>query len=237
MDASDADDADLKDWQLPRDSRRSKPEVIEDRIEELILAGTIKRDSSLPGEQELSRRFGVGRSSVRTALQRLQHRGLVDVEHGVGWRVTAAPPASPSEGGEDLQREAEKIVEARIAIEPHAARLAARHASEKQLKEIAVANEQHSAAVRAGDVDDMVSTDEELHRLIIRAARNDMIEGMYKVVEERAHPYRRRMFAQYGTDAMRRSVDGHTILVQFLRHRDPSAAVAMESHIRTFAPA
>jgi GntR family transcriptional regulator, transcriptional repressor for pyruvate dehydrogenase complex len=235
VDASDAD-VEHDGWQLPRDSRRSKPEVIEDRIEELILAGTIKRGASLPGEQELSRRFGVGRSSVRTALQRLQHRGLVDVEHGVGWRVTATLPPSSSEEGEDLLQEAEMIVEARIAVEPHAARLAARHATEKQLKEIAVANEQHAAAVRAGDVDDMVSTDEELHRLIIHAASNELIEGMYKVVEERAHPYRHRMFTEYGTEAMRRSVDGHTILVQFLRHRDPSAAVAMESHIRTFAP-
>jgi DNA-binding FadR family transcriptional regulator len=211
--------------------------VVEDKLEELIQQGLIKWDESLPGEQELARRFGVGRSSVRTALQRLQTKGMVTVEHGIGWRVTVSPASSPESDDRDaLLREAEKIVDARVGIEPNAARLAARHATDKQLKAIEVAHDEHAAAVRAGDVDDMVRTDEELHRLVIRAASNDLIDDMYTVIEERTHDYRRRMFGQYGKEAMRRSVDGHAVLVQFLRHRDPSAAVAMESHIKTFAP-
>jgi GntR family transcriptional repressor for pyruvate dehydrogenase complex len=232
----DAHDADADTWKLPRDSRRSKPELIEEKIEDLIARGTLQHDESLPGEQELARRFGVGRSSVRTALQRLELRRRVAVEHGVGWRVTAAPPRTVDDEEERLLREAQTVVEARIGLEAHAARLAAQRVTEKDLKEIEGAHERHAAAVRADDVEEMVRTDEELHRWIIRAARNDLIEKMYRVVEGPANAYRRRMFAQYGKQAMRRSVDGHAILIRFLHHRDPSAAVAMEDHIKTFAP-
>src|SRR5438270_4251884 len=55
-------------WELRLDQRRPLPEVIEEKLRELIDNGVLPEGERLPNEPELARRMAVARSSVRTAL-------------------------------------------------------------------------------------------------------------------------------------------------------------------------
>ncbi len=68
----------------------ARPRAVEDvtrRVREGILRGEFATGTDLPGERELSRRFGVSRLTLRAGLSRLEVEGLVKPVHGSGTRV------------------------------------------------------------------------------------------------------------------------------------------------------
>ncbi|MBP3489279.1 MAG: GntR family transcriptional regulator [Roseburia sp.] len=56
-------------------------------LEEKIRSGEWSVGTKLPGEMELTRRYGVGRSTVRETLNILQQKGIVEKRHGSGTYV------------------------------------------------------------------------------------------------------------------------------------------------------
>lgn len=63
-------------------------EVLSDRVEKalkkMLTDGQWKEGEKLPSENELAKRFGVSRLTVRIALQRLNVQRLVDIRTGDG---------------------------------------------------------------------------------------------------------------------------------------------------------
>lgn len=68
---------------------------IEDALSRDIASGLYPAGSRLPVEDELARRFGVNRHTVRRALAELQDRGLISIEQGRGMFVKAMRLAYP----------------------------------------------------------------------------------------------------------------------------------------------
>lgn len=226
-------------WELPPDTRRPLPEVIEDKIEALIADRAIEWGEALPNENELARSFGVGRSSVRTALQRLQMRGLVEVVRGRGWSVVAEPPVEDTGPSDDEVAERDELVkltEVRTAIETTATRIAAREATDLELNAIADAHDAHQAAGARGDVTELLRTDEAFHAAVVNAAHLPLLREIYDKVVPAVRDMRRGRFRDAPSTA-RESADGHALVVNFLRRRDSGAGTAMEIHLRAFAPA
>jgi DNA-binding GntR family transcriptional regulator len=87
-----------------------------------ILSGVISETERLK-EGTLARQLSVSRTPVREALKMLAHDGLIGHANGKG---VAVQPL----GARDL----EELYEIRLALEPAAARLAARHASRAALE-------------------------------------------------------------------------------------------------------
>ncbi|QKJ88681.1 FadR family transcriptional regulator [Paramixta manurensis] len=140
---------------------------IADQLRDLIEQGEFPPGSRLPAERELARQLQVSRASVREALIALEVVGLVDVKVGNGVVVKARPTGSarqqpsPNSGQEvdnelgiDIDFNAElppfSLLQARRLIEPEAAALAARNASEEHLTLIRAAWEQNRADNLAG---------------------------------------------------------------------------------------
>lgn len=67
--------------------RRSLADDIADRIRSRILDGTYSPGEKLPPERELARQLKVNRGSLREALKKLQHLGLIRIRQGDGTRV------------------------------------------------------------------------------------------------------------------------------------------------------
>lgn len=70
----------------PVEKQRVAEEIAE-QLRALILTGQYPADSKLPPERELSKRLQVNRASLREALKKLEHLGLVRIRQGDGTRV------------------------------------------------------------------------------------------------------------------------------------------------------
>jgi GntR family transcriptional repressor for pyruvate dehydrogenase complex len=62
-------------------------EEVAEQLRALILGGQYPPGSKLPPERELSKRLRVNRASLREALKKLEHLGLVRIRQGEGTRV------------------------------------------------------------------------------------------------------------------------------------------------------
>lgn len=219
-------------WQLRLDARRPLPEVIEAKLRELIESGELPPGERLPNEPELARRMGVGRSSVRTALQRLEVQGVVDVRRGRGWFVRRKPGAHPPGDLIDWLSERQfrigELLEVRMALEGMAASLAAARATDGELDDIAKLRQDHHGVHT--DVEERVRTGEAFHGAIVRASRNELLLATYLVLVPELAELRRRIFAR--PDQPSRWGTGHDHVVQFLKRRDPAGArAAMVNHL------
>lgn len=63
-------------------------DVIVDRMEEMILEGTLEPGQKLPPERELAQQFEVSRPSLREAIQKLSAKGLLVSRQGGGTYVS-----------------------------------------------------------------------------------------------------------------------------------------------------
>ena len=114
-------------------ARSSVPDEVFNQIAGDVLSGDIAAGDTLPSERRLAEVLGVSRPSVREALQRLSHAGLVDVRQGDvttvrNYRRTAGLSLLPQlllVGGELDVSVARSILETRLHIGPFAAGLAA----------------------------------------------------------------------------------------------------------------
>jgi GntR family transcriptional regulator, transcriptional repressor for pyruvate dehydrogenase complex len=70
----------------PVEKQRVAEEIAE-QLRALILNGQYPPGSKLPPERELSKRLRVNRASLREALKKLEHLGLVRIRQGDGTRV------------------------------------------------------------------------------------------------------------------------------------------------------
>ncbi len=70
----------------PVEKQRVAEEIAE-QLRSLILSGQYPPGSKLPPERELSKRLRVNRASLREALKKLEHLGLVRIRQGDGTRV------------------------------------------------------------------------------------------------------------------------------------------------------
>jgi GntR family transcriptional repressor for pyruvate dehydrogenase complex len=220
-------------WTLSGGSRRSVPELVEERVLELVRSGELTRGDRLPNEPELARLFGVARSSVRTGLQRLQGLGVVEVNRGRGWFVSGEPGQQATERMRDRMVDHGfdllDVLETRIALEGEAAALAACRATPGQLDQIAKLSRGHQD-VDPDDQDALLETDEAFHAAIVEASGNRHLQAMYGTIPPLIADFRRDLYGS--PDLMDRSgIDHNQVVVQIRRQDEVGARLTMTSHL------
>jgi len=150
-----------------------------------------KPGEKLPNELELSENLGVSRATLREAIRILVDRGLLVVKRGLGTFVSETIDQYTSIGSmskddvSSLKVTLRDLFEARMIIEPEAAYLAAKRASDEEIDEI----------LRLGKiVQDYIKKDAkghkriesetEFHSAIMRAAHNDFLSRFTYVLTE-----------------------------------------------------
>lgn len=138
--------------------------LVSDELRRLVITGEL-----LPGtrivEDRLAARLGVSRNPVREALQALAAEGFVDILPRRGAIVAQV-----------TQAEAEDLFDVRAALEPLAARLAARRsdaAGHARLREVL---ERARRATDAGELDVLAACNTAFHSLIVELSGNDYLE-------------------------------------------------------------
>jgi GntR family transcriptional repressor for pyruvate dehydrogenase complex len=213
-------------------------ELAAEQMRRAILMGRYLPGEKFPPERELSLQLNVSRTTLREALRTLSSEGLVETTRGSHGGVSVLePPTADAEVRRRLRNSAAQINEAmdlRIAIESHAARLAAERRTKADLKRIVQAFE---AVVRTTAEDPehrhvalYVRTDTEFHLAIARATRNGLL---VRAVEDA----RARMFHELGSVFSTYSEhvnDHHEEVIQAIEAGEAERAeAAMRRHIET----
>ncbi len=120
-------------------------ESIASQIREEIYSERLKPEDKLPTERELARIFNASRVSVRFALLNLEQSGLLHIKKGAGggFFIREWNPKPVSDSLNTMlqlgRASIADLTEARIIVEPQAAGLAAKRATEEDLKKIQAA--------------------------------------------------------------------------------------------------
>ena len=144
------------------------------QIELAIKGGQFQPGEKLPSERNLSQELGVSRPILRQALQNLEKRGLVDIQHGRGTFVAslANEYLAPLEWLHENDDKIRAFYEARMAIEPACAALAARRVTLKQIAELRANLDESRRIAAEGDILTFVALDIEFHSIVARMSGN-----------------------------------------------------------------
>lgn len=191
------------------------------RLRQMIASGSFDEEGRMPPERTLAAELGIGRRSLRRALEVLEHEGRISRHQGRGTfvqangngdtrplaRLAALTAAAASADAPNLAFEyildhinPLEVIEVRLAIEPVIARVAAFRASQADINRLQMlADDTRSAA----DPDSYERADGRFHRAIAEAARNALFLAIFDTLHasqrdlgwrrlgENAHCYKR----------------------------------------------
>lgn len=212
--------------------RVTAAQAVARKLLDMIRDGALKPGDQLPTEKELIERLGVGRSTIREALQILATINVVEATAGAGTFVRAPTPAGlfrPDLMGFLIgNRMAMELLEAREMIEPHCVRLAALRGTEEDFARIDRLLDAHEAAHRAGQpVSEHAA---KFHVMLAEASHNRVAVTFMSSILEILMRRGRKLDAIPGYQ--RREIDEHRAILAVVRKRDPErAAEAILRHI------
>jgi|SRR5690554_1527068 len=198
--------------------RSNVPQVIAERIIDLITRGELKLGEQLPSQRDLAKQLGVGVSSIRESLQSLTALGIIQMQPGrgtfvsesfdgaAGRFVAVAPLVSSQELGD--------LLEARLYLDTAVAQMACRRASSEDLAAIRAAFNAMEGAAAASAMAQLEQADLDFHVGIAQAAHNDvmvhLIGSLISLISRQIQA------TPYSTEV----IDQHREILQALEARD-----------------
>jgi len=131
---------------------------ISDGIIQFIRDENLRPGNKLPNETEMAKRMGVGRSTLREAVRRLESRNILEIRQGSGTYVSKKNgiPEDPLGlmmvyGSGKEPEQALDLIDVRLLLEPEIAALAAIHITEEQKVILIRQTEAVSASIARND--------------------------------------------------------------------------------------
>lgn len=208
----------------------SLTEGVAEHIRGMIHRGELGPGDRLPPERELAEELGVARASLREAIKSLQSRGYVVVRRGAHGGTFVTELSRPFRDWREHVRkqrgEIDEIIDFRIALEQHAARLAATRRTRPDLTEL-------RAAIESMEASDGRATfrlsDSRFHSAIARAARNTRLEA--GIDQARGALFSPHDLLEY-IEPVAESLRDHRAVYEAIRDKNADAAASlMAAHI------
>jgi GntR family transcriptional repressor for pyruvate dehydrogenase complex len=221
----------------PIDARK-RAEQVRDSLVQLIREGQLKHGDKLPTEPQLSAMFGVGRSSVREAVQSLVGLGIIEMRRGRGAfvsRVSLNDLVRMVDGAVRLEYGAAlQVHEVRAMIEITGARLAATRRTDEDLAAMRMAIDEYANFSVDTPNEALVSSDLAFHRAVIKAAHNEMLIQLLNSISGLLRQHRRQYAAANEPSLRDDVIRNHEVILDSIRNGDPRlAASRMQTHMRT----
>lgn len=170
-------------------------------LREQLLSGALKAGDSLLPERDLSARLGVSRPVLREALRALAMIGAVEIRHGVGTVVTKPDVSILGEFFTFVLAHQPNVVDdvmqARIAIERQAIRLACRRATQSDYDRLAACLSEIVETIHSPEAGGLA--DFRFHETIVNASGSPTLINIYQsisVLMHRSHLDRREQIIQ-----------------------------------------
>jgi DNA-binding FadR family transcriptional regulator len=189
------------------------------KVRDFIERQNVSLDGRIPPERTLATELGVGRRSVRRALDVLEQEGRIHRHQGRGTFIDTRPTSGSARSSASAAQQGSgranlsaaldnvldytnplEVIEVRLATEPVMARLAALRASQSEIKRLQTL----AAKTRsASDAETYERADSLFHRTIAEAARNTLFLAFFDTMRasqrdigwrrlgENAHCYKR----------------------------------------------
>jgi DNA-binding GntR family transcriptional regulator len=188
------------------------------RLRDLIANLDLPPGSALR-EADLQQQVGVGRTPLREAFQRLAHEGMLRIYPRRA--IVVAKLGLP---------EVRQIFEARLALEPAAAALAAERITPDEASALCNLETDLRAAVDRSDVKTFLGIDQVFHRTVAHTAENPLLAEYVEHVQTLNLWLWNTYFRTHR--ARRSNLFGHQAIVDaLLAGNGPTASAAMHDHI------
>ena len=164
-----------------RAPRRKLAETVAERL--LAAVRTQPPGTRIPSERVLAEQLGVGRSTVREALNGLAALGVLDIRQGRGVFVAAAPSArwnTEAVVPALIRAQTNALIEARLVVQPEVARLAAERRTATDLRALETVLEGQERLATGGSTDRATKFGVEFDIRLAEAARNEVLAGMVR---------------------------------------------------------
>ena len=197
---------------------RSRSDLIAESLENEILRGRFAPGSRLD-ETRLAEEYGVSRTPLREAFQKLAAVGLIEQlpRRGVFVREIGAS-------------ELFEMFEVMAELEAVCGRLAARRISDEALAELDAANEKCRVAMERGESDAYYRENEVFHHLIYEQSGNRFLSREAGRLHRRLKPFRRMQLHLRGR--MSQSMAEHLQIVEALRAGEAErSATLLRDHV------
>ena len=191
---------------------------IVDNLEQMIVTGSFA-DGERLDEIRLSEHFGVSRTPIREALQKLATSGLVEQRPRRGVFVVEPGPV-----------ELVEMFEAMAELESSCGYLAAKRVTEHALHALEETNNLCKKAVTANDADEYYLHNEKFHHLIYDAAQSSYLRELAAKLQKRLKPYRRMQLHLRGR--LEQSMSEHEAILRALADGNGDlAAQELRGHV------
>jgi DNA-binding FadR family transcriptional regulator len=204
-------------------------------LRDQLLNGAIRPGDRLAPERELSLRLGVSRPVLREALRALAMIGVVEIRHGVGTVVRRSDLSALGDFfAFALAQRPElvnDVIEARVAIECQAIRLACTRATLDDLERLRAALDRIDDTIE--DPESGSEADYEFHIALVRASRSETLLCLYLAMTDlmrRSHRDRRELVRRYPELRSTVAADHERIFAAVVAHDQAEADRALRRH-------
>lgn len=187
-------------------SRKSLHEELVERLQNLIVEGVLAPGEKFP-EKDLCAQFGVSRTPMREALKVLAADGLIVLELNRGAWVSSITI-------EELQ----EVFPVLAALEALSGELACANITDEEIKAVRVFHDEMLIHFNDRNMKEYFRINQKIHKAIIKAARNDVLEVHHLGLAARARPAR--YLVNISDERWKRAVDEHEIIIDALEARD-----------------
>lgn len=187
----------------------TKSASLYNEIKKKIMDGVLEPGTHLVIKQ-IANEYGVSDIPVREALKELSVEGLVETIPHVGSKVTAIS-----------LKNIRDMLQMREYLEPFAAQLAAKNATEQTIAELETCCNHLNDALQKNDIEQYSKLNKEFHMLIINSCGNQiLINTIFELIESEK---RMRKVFEIFPEVMLDSYKEHHKMVEYIKARNEKA--------------
>lgn len=207
---------------MPKLKRTNLSNDAYDFVKNLLINGKRFTPGDKISVEELSRELGVSRTPIWGAINRLEAEGVVEIVPRQGVFLIKFDPVKAFE-----------VYVAREALEGMAARLAAVNITDSEIRKLEKSIERQRELLQKSDVDGYLNETMIFHQLLVKYARNSVLERLLGSIFVQMQAMRARVLVP---TKLPDTCQDHDTLVNALKRRDPEDAERLaRMHIQTLA--